>query len=254
MRYQRSTSYLIVLFVLVLTGLVYFNRGILFNMNLILVVGITLLSIFLNWRQLFIVVLSTILIVGFGLILITDQSIRGQYYLITEHILLSSSLILVWVIMTMIKFMENKMAEQDELIKSLKKYQGSSKVLEIEEFKSRVNIIMRSTTRRQTSNMLIEFKINTPKLTEKSMRNLLSQAIEQTIREDYDLVTQKTDNQFLVFLQETTEIGVEKVKERLFEKLRHQLNEITIPITCAYLEAKDYDFEKLEPKDGYISC
>lgn len=210
----------------------------------------SLISIFLTWRQLFLVVLMIILIVGFSIFFITDQTLGNQYDLIGEHVLLSASLLLVWVMATVLKRMETVLQHQRETIKKLEKYQGATEILSNDEFKSRVKLIAKATDRRGAKNMVIEFSVSTVKTTEKAMHAYIAETILKTIRQEYDLVTKTDQQHYIVFLQDTNEIGVEKVTERLFQTIRHHLNEIKLPVTYKYYEATNYDFDLLAPREG----
>ena len=145
LRYQRSISLLSFLFIIAIVGVFHFSTNYLILINTWLIIGVILISLILTWRQLFLVVLSIILIVGFSLIFITEEMIQNQFDLIGEHVLLSTSLLLIWVITGVVKIMEQRLIDQDAKIKTLEKYQGSTEILSLDEFKSRVHL----TTRRK---------------------------------------------------------------------------------------------------------
>lgn len=111
LRYQRSISLLSVLFIIAIVGVFHFNTNYLIAINMWLIIGVILISLILTWRQLFLVVLSIILIVGFSLIFITEETIQNQFDLIGEHVLLSASLLLIWVITGVVKFMEQRLID-----------------------------------------------------------------------------------------------------------------------------------------------
>ncbi|GEM02485.1 hypothetical protein SAMN05421839_10545 [Halolactibacillus halophilus] len=249
-RYQRSISFLSILFIITIVGVFYFSTGYLVAINMWLIIGVILISLILTWRQLFLVVLSIILIVGFSLIFITEASIQNQFDLIWEHILLSASLLLIWVITGVVKFLEQRLIDQEAKIKTLEKYQGSTEILSLDEFKSRVHLITRGTDRRKETNMVVEFSLTAVKTTEKAMHAYIAETLLDSIRNEFDLVTKLDNKHYLVFLQDTSDIGVEKVTERFFNTIRHHLNEIELPVSYCYYHAEDYDFERFAPKEG----
>lgn len=250
LRYQRSISLLSVLFIIAIVGVFHFSTNYLIAINMWLIIGVILISLILTWRQLFLVVLSIILIVGFSLIFITEASIQNQFDLISEHVLLSASLLLIWVITGVVKFMEQRLIDQDAKIKTLEKYQGSTEILSLDEFKSRVHLITRGTDRRKETNMVIEFSLSTVSASEKAMHAYIAETLVRSIRNEFDLVTKLVNKRYLVFLQDTSDIGVEKVTERFFNTIRHHLNEIKLPVSYRYFHAEDYDFEQFAPKEG----
>lgn len=187
--FQKSISLLFILFIVVAIGLFHYSSDTFLALNMWLIIIISLISIFLTWRQLFLVVLTTILIVGFSIFFITNQTLSNQYELIGEHVLLSASLLLVWVMATVLKRMETVLQHQRETIKKLEKYQGSTEILSNDEFRARVKLITKATDRRNAKNMVIEFTISTIKTTEKAMHGYVAETILNTTRNEYDLVT-----------------------------------------------------------------
>jgi hypothetical protein len=82
------------------------------------------------------------------------------------------------------------------------------------------------------------------------MHAYIAETLLHSIRNEFDLVTKLDNKRYLVFLQDTSDIGVEKVTERFFNTIRHHLNEIKLPVSYRYFHAEDYDFEQFSPKEG----
>lgn len=244
---HRLISLILTFLLMTLVGLFRYSSGYLAQVDLIIIIGVIILSLFLSWRQLFLVALMIILGVGFSLIFLTDQTFSNQFDLIQEHVLLSATILLIWVISAVVKQREKRYFEQALRLKTLEKFQGTTELLTEAEFKSRVHLIQSGTSRRQEHNTVVIVNVHSKTFTKNAMHHYISDVLQHTIREEYDLIMRNHAGHYIIFLQNANKAGVEKVAERFFAAIRPHLNEIDLPVTYTCYGEEDFDFDTLTP-------
>lgn len=185
---------------------------------------------FLSTSKNFILILILILGVGFSLAFLSDTTMMSQLYLIGEYMLLTASLIIMWLLFSETKKLKDELEIMKEKAEELEKYVGSSNLLTRSEFINRIKFITTGTQRRGEENYYVSIKADASDKTKEAMSFLLMQTLLQTVRSDFDLVTKLADDSYLIFLQNTKKEGCLKVVERLFQTLRTELNVIQLPI------------------------
>lgn len=191
-----------------------------------------------SFARQFITLLLLSLSFGFFLLfyaLFTHASLTEQVYYLLRHILVTVSMVLIWLTYGITSRYRNENIALKEKIQALEKYAGSSQLLTLTEFKSRVKLISTGTKRRNEQNYYVFASIVTPEKvleTTNSISHIVSEGILSSIRAEFDLVTQVKEEQFLIFLQNTNEAGCQIVIDRLMGKLRNQFNLIDPPLIC----------------------
>ncbi|WP_340081654.1 hypothetical protein [Terribacillus sp. FSL K6-0262] len=204
--------------------------------------------------------LSLSLAFGFYLLfdaLFTHVSLQDQIHFMLRHIFVTAAIILIWLIYGITSRYQSENIALKERIQTLEKYAGSTNLLTESEFQSRVKLITTGTRRRNESNHYLLVSILTPAgkpETLASLSHTISEGILSSIRAEFDLVTQRNPEQFLVFLQNTNEAGCHIVVERLRNKLRDQFNLIDPPLLCEIMKEEEMDegTEMDRPLEGAV--
>ncbi len=189
-------------------------------------------------------VLSITLSLGFAFLFysfFSVSTISSQINFIFQHVLLTVSLIVIWLIFSSVKRLQDEKADLKKRILELEKYEGSFDLLTNSEFVNRTQIISTGTKRRGEENYYIVFTLSTEGLTKESMNHVFSQALLETVRAQFDLVTKLTNGSYMVFLQNTNEAGCLIVVNRLFQSLKKNLNQRELPITYTIMKEEEVD-------------
>lgn len=168
----------------------------------------------------------------------------SQLDFIIQHTLLSASLIIIWLLFSAMKKLQEETDQLKEKVKSLEKYEGSLNLLTNYEFTNRVHVITTGTKRRNEKNYYVLFTVSFDAFTKDSMDYVFSETLLESVRTQFDLVT-KLDDSYIVFLQNTNEEGCSIVVDRIFHLLRNKLNLMNLPISYEIL---DEEVDELEEK------
>ena len=246
-----SLALLLTLLIGCFIGLFQFtSHGLLYVDWFVILVAIVVMN-FMSITKNFILILSVILLFGFFLLFYTyirSSTLDIQIGYIVQQVLLAASLILIWLIFNQIIRVREQLASLKDRVNELEKFEGSSNLLTIAEFSSRVSLITKGTKRRGEENYYILFNVLNSGKTNKSMNYVLSEALLNTVRAQYDLVTDLKNDSFLVFLQNTNEDGCYIVIDRLFKLLRSQLNLIELPLNYEFI--KEDEMSHFEQKSS----
>ncbi|WP_416147620.1 hypothetical protein ACM26V_15440 [Salipaludibacillus sp. HK11] len=207
---------------------------------MLLHVGIMLLALtamlFFRTGVNFLILLGISLIYGFALTAyaMADQIFdQQQYILMLAHLLLTATLLSLWLILHDSKtlFEENKMLK--EKVRLLVKFDDQTKALSFPEFIDRGLIIETGMRRRNETGQLLYFKMmeHVPKSAKKPLCiELITYGLE-SIRSEYDLITSPSEGEVIILLQNTSEAGSEVVLHRIQDKLKTTINYIDLPFT-----------------------
>ncbi|GGE32619.1 dGTP triphosphohydrolase [Pullulanibacillus camelliae] len=202
--------------------------------DIVIVVTAIIIMNVLSPSKNFIISLSIVLALGFFLLFycfFTRASLAVQMTLMIEHILLTASLILMWLIFALIKRLLKDIEDLRRRVIELEKFDGASALLTQSEFMNRVSLITTGTKRRGETNFYLKFRVHVRENTIDAMHYIFAEALLHSVRHQFDLVTRLSNDHYLVFLQNTNEQGAHTVVDRLFHTLRHQLNLLDIPVT-----------------------
>lgn len=256
MEISKGTTYLSLFISLLLVDfllLFYFTLSeyLLIYSTIIFVTAI--LMNFLSTAKNFILVLIIILSLGFTMVFFSGTTILSQIILIEEYLLIMVALLLMWLFFAEVKKNDKERNELRIKAKELEKYIGTSDVLTHSEFENLVIFITTATKRRNEENYYVLFKVQEIGRATESLKYTLETAILDTVRSDFDLVTQINDRTYLLFLQNTNRKGSSIVIDRLFQSLTAKLNNIVVPIDYEVFDQEEIRFYFEENKiEGLI--
>lgn len=240
--YYLSLSILIVSLLCSVVGLIYFSSGFFSILNLfILTVSLILMSI-LNNAYTYLYVLTISLLVGFSFLFYAyfqKASSSLQVNLMFQDLLLTVSLILLWLLFNHIRRVYEENIELARQVNELKRFENMPLLLSYSEFLNRANVIMKGVNRRGENSYLIHIEIDASKKVEDALRHVITSSILKTVRADFDLVTLLNKKTPLFFLQNTDEKGTQIVINRLLESLRTKLNTIELPLEYNVIKVED---------------
>lgn len=240
--YYLSLSILIVSLLCSVVGLIYFSSGFFSILNLfILTVSLILMSI-LNNAYKYLYVLTISLLVGFSFLFYAyfqKASSSLQVNLMFQDLLLTVSLILLWLLFNHIRRVYEENIELARQVNELKRFENMPLLLSYSEFLNRANVIMKGVNRRGENSYLIHIEIDASKKVEDALRHVITSSILKTVRADFDLVTLLNKKTPLFFLQNTDEKGTQIVINRLLESLRTKLNTIELPLEYNVIKVED---------------
>lgn len=189
----------------------------------------------MNPKYTFAFVTSSILVMG--LIMFAYVQLRYYYYhdsqtdFIASHFLISVMLFLFWLLDRHYRkvFLEKEALETKFI--ELQGYPPHEQLLSYPQFLTHMQFIAHSLNRSGKESYLVTAKSEYP-----ALEHLLIDAATQTFRNNYDLITQKTALELIIFLQDTTLQGAETAINRLKEAINKR--------TSANYE---FTIEKVEP-------
>jgi hypothetical protein len=230
-KYLATIVMLYISLIFLISGMAFFVNGNLYVVNLLIVISSVVIMGLLNNIKNFLYILTISLILGFSYLIysfITQSSQPLQIDLIVNHLMLTISLIFLWLFFNQIKknFEENK--QLHTRITELKRFEKTPGLLYFSEFIIRANVILTGIKRRNETSYLIKIAPNVSSEVFDSVSYLLTECTLQAIRADYDLVTKK-DQSLIIFLQNTDQSGCKIVLDRLFSLLRTKINLLNLP-------------------------
>jgi hypothetical protein len=211
---------------------------------LILLIAIFSINIGSFARQ-FITLLILSLSYGFFLLFYaqyTKTTMHDQILFIILHITVTVCMVLIWLTFGLTSRYQAENNALKDKIRTLEKYTGSSNMLTLPEFQSRVKLISTGTQRRKEQNFFVSVSIAPPagkQETAETLFHVVSEGVLGSIRAEFDLVTHTKPDELLIFLQNTSEDGCGIVITRLMNKLRTQFNLIELPISCEVFKEED---------------
>ncbi|WEG16721.1 hypothetical protein PQ478_19785 [Alkalihalophilus pseudofirmus] len=222
----------------------------------VIFIAITIM-VFLRTGINFLLVLTLILTYGFSLTgysMINQIFDKGQYELILAHIMFTSSLLIIWLIVHEVKslLIENK--ELLMRLKLLEKYDLQTSALSFPEFKERGLLIETGMKRRNETGQLLYFQMEefVPITVRQSLHQEFIRKCLTTVRAEYDLVTSPSNLEVLILLQGTDAAGKEIVLKRLMHSMKENVNYIEVPFLLKSIEVGSLEdgLNKLLPSKG----
>ncbi|TDQ36448.1 hypothetical protein [Aureibacillus halotolerans] len=240
--FSTTFAILSVLTFLSITMLLTLSDGVLFWIDLgILAVSIVSMCLFSTTKNyLFLLVVS--LTVGFSFTFyafLTDSSPEEQVQYMLQNVWVTVCLILLWLLSSHIRrvFEENKLL-QNKVIE-LQKVDQFTGLLSPQEFSSQAAILYKGSARRNEACYLMTIVLLQRVYTDRALTNVISDTLLDTLRADYDLITMSGPTTFQVFLQNTTDMGCERVAQRMHDGLRPKINAVQIPIQTTFTKVDD---------------
>jgi hypothetical protein len=211
-----------------------------------------LLLFYLRPLQGFALVVFEILAMGFWL--------SGQAYLynwdnylqisaIIKHITIMLSIIVSWLLIMTFKNLLTDYKQTNEQLSMLKKYVDDIGILTYKEFVYQIEILHTAMRRRRESGFIIVINIDLGKnkFALESIYDVFSKATLSSIRKNYDLAGKKSQNEIIIFLQNTNIDGCNIVVNRFKELLKSKIDisEDLYKINCIELSDKWEEVEQI---------
>ncbi|MED0668591.1 hypothetical protein P4T04_20105 [Bacillus badius] len=154
-----------------------------------------------------------------------DQQISFMFL----HLLVTTFLLLYWILLYYIKSIGTKNRDLIAKVKALEKYMPHSNILTNHEFLDQAKIILKGTERRNEQAWLLQLCfLPISDYTKQSVRETLEKLALHSIRVEYDIVT-SSPSSVMVLLQNTNRQGVEIVKKRMIERANTIFNKTKQP-------------------------
>lgn len=234
-----SLSMLITFLLFSLAGLFQFADGMILMIDLLIILATIVAMNVMSTSKNFILVLSITLTTGFVLLFyhfFQGSTLASQLDYIVQHVLLTASLILIWLLFSTVKRLQEDLTGLKNRITELEKYEGSLHLLTNSEFVNRVQLISTGTKRRGEENYYVLFSLSTTEVTKEAIHHVFSRGLLDAVRAQFDLVTKLADGSYLLFLQNTDENGCQIVVNRLFQALRKNLGQSELPVTYTIIK------------------
>lgn len=181
--------------------------------------------------------ITFILLYGFGLLgylFFVHYSVEEQITFIAVHLVSSLIMFFIWLLDRRYRsvFKENKRLKA--MLAELEGFKNKSpaKVLSYTHFMSFVDYIIAATKRKGVKNHLLTVTVKEDVPNFSSVEHVLLQSAIKTFRNNFfDLITQRTKGEVLVFLQDTDEPGANIAVERLNKELLAKIAIKDLPFT-----------------------
>ncbi|MDQ0206056.1 hypothetical protein [Alkalicoccobacillus murimartini] len=216
-----------------------------------LLISLIVVMTIISTRFIFPTALSGILLFGF---LLTGwslffQTAPPQTDLIVQHILFTLFVVCSWLFFSQTRSLVQRNSDLENKVNYLKKYEPVTKLLTNSEFESRVELMLTGMRRRNESGYLIHIVPKQQTYTHAALKKSLGQIILDSIRNHFDFLTQNQDGSFSIFLQNTNEVGLNTVLERIstnrievitskeppYSTYTHEMKEYNLKISSDYL-------------------
>lgn len=176
-----------------------------------------------------------------GYSFVYQQPAETQLLYAYDHLLLTSLMILYWVLLNFLKKIGYENTELKQQVELLQKYRGITKVLTLTEFEEQSKWLLNSSERNKEQVWFVEIDIS---YTNKRMKDVLQEDLEhlalQTIRQKFDLITSGNGVIYLL-LKNTDAQGVQRVLDRFHEKVHADLNFVDPPFTSMNVQIDNAD-------------
>lgn len=209
----------------ILIGCFIINSQIYFISMIVLMFLIGILSMLMRTMYSFAILITIILGLAFynvGTSWYFAWDLSKQGINIAVQALLSFAALMAWIYGYTVQ--KNRVVLQtlnSELLR-LRKYEEHTGILTLNEFLEQAEILFTGMKRRKETGFLVHILINERKdYKQRILRDKLSKAVLESIRTKFDLAGQLHPTAVILYLNNTTEQGVEIVLERLKGKLDH---------------------------------
>lgn len=158
-----------------------------------------------------------------------------------SHLLLTSLLILYWVLMNFIKKIGYENSQLSQQVQLLQKYRGVTHVLTLTEFEEQAKWLLNSSKRNKEEAWFVEMDIS---YSNSRVKVVLQEDLErialQTIRQKFDLITSRNGVIYLL-LKNTHADGVQQVLTRFHENVQGEFNFIEPPFSYVNIQIDNPD-------------
>ncbi len=175
----------------------------------------------------FSILMSFILIVGFINIALAwnlHLDIHGQGFDIENQVILTTGAILAWLSGYSIFNHNLELHELRSEVRTLRKVDEQTGILTFSEFLSRAQLLVTGLLRRNEEGFLVKIELLEEAADYKNriLYETLSKIVLESLRTEYDLVSQLSHTSLLVLLNNTDVTGVDIVLDRLHKKVENE--------------------------------
>ncbi|WP_062106376.1 hypothetical protein [Bacillus niameyensis] len=197
------------------------------------VAGISLLLMAIIHER-FVFLYSMLIVIGYAVYLTVHafmyhEPSNVQLSYIYDHLLLTSFILLYWILLTYLKRIGYENENLIRQVKLLQKYTGNSHILTVQEFREQAKWVFASVQRTQKQVWLVQLTItHKGKMTKQVLQERIEQISLKSIRKQFDLITYHKDAVYLL-LRDTDRAGVDIVLQRVESETRNAVNLIELP-------------------------
>ncbi|AQU80198.1 hypothetical protein ACQKDB_12120 [Planococcus kocurii] len=206
-----------------------------FYYAVLLIAGLSLVIMtVIHERFVFLYAIAVSLVYGgflttYSFVNLKSQEVQLLY--MYDHLLLTSFLLLYWILMNSIKKTGYENVELQRQVQLLQKYTGVTKLLTLTEFNEQAQWLLTSTERNKEEVWLVKIDIHfSNKRTKANLQEDIERLALQTIRQKFDLIT-SNNGVIYVLLKNTHAEGAQQMIERFKDKTRNDLNFIDPPFS-----------------------
>lgn len=163
---------------------------------------------------------------GFSFLFHQTGTIQRAY--IYDHLLVTSFLLLYWILIYQLKAVSDENMELKLQVAKLEKLDKDTQILTPDEFMYQARWILASTKRHGQAWLIVMVVDKRALYAQGALQEYLETAVLESIRVQYDIVT-AVRNKIFFILKDTDEAGVSIVLERIRNKQKEQFNLITPP-------------------------
>ncbi|MCH1624601.1 hypothetical protein [Fredinandcohnia quinoae] len=203
-------------------------------------ISIILMSIIHNRFAFLYLITSTL---GYGAFItvfafVSNVSAKSQLDYIYEHLLVTSFLLLFWILIHYLKKISYENTSLKKQLALLEKYDKRTNILTPYEFIYQAKWIIKSAIRNGQAWLVKIEMTDNRKHTKKNLQEYLETIVLSSVREQFDIVTAVPKKIFFI-LKDTDETGVKIVLNRVQDKLKTELNTISPPYEVKIEHIKD---------------
>lgn len=225
-------SSLMLLLFCTIWGIVYFQFP--FYKQGLVVIGISILIMtIIHERYVFLYGITVVISYGVFLTIkafVNDQSTDVQILYIYDHLLLTSCILLFWVLITIIKNIGYENENLQMKINTLEKNIKQTGLLTMNEFLEQAKLIHKASERREEESWFIEISLKpVKKRIKQNLLEYVSVIVLDSIRADFDIVTTDNMQKVYILLQSTDLSGVDVVIDRIKRSTKNRLNYVEPP-------------------------
>lgn len=163
-------------------------------------------------------------------------TIQVQY--IYDHLLITSFLLLYWVLVHLFKSLTNENQMLSNKVARLEKIDKDTLILTLDEFLYQARFIL-SSTRRSSEAWLVEMDVHSiSEFAQTSLQEYMEMIVLNSVREQFDIVTASPGKIYFI-LKHTNEAGVNVVLDRVISKQKEVLSLVNPPYTVKYEQFTD---------------
>lgn len=225
---RKNLSVALLLLGLLINGWAIVFLSLPFYKEALIIGGVSIIvMVILHEQYIFLYAITVALLYGAFLTtyaFIYTPSSEIQLLYMYNHLLLTSFILMFWILLNLLKNIGYENSDLKRQVQLLQKYNGTTQILTINEFKEQAQWLLKSSERNSEQAWLLQIRVNYfNQRTKKNVQETLEKVALQTIRQKFDLVTAEKNFIYLL-LKNTNPEGVQRVIDRYEEKCQVELN------------------------------